>query len=468
MNKYEKLGKNVILMVLGNFSSRILSFLFLPLYTAILSTEEYGISELMTTTVNLIIPFFTLLMTEAITRFALDKETDKKQVFSCSIYVCLIGVILVSIGAPFFLTGVLKDYVFLFVLFYICNVFHVLVFHFVKGIERITILTVAGVVGTVTVIAFNILFLVVFKMGITGYLLAHILSNLISAVFLCFPIKIWRYMVSPKKADRALTKEMLRYSIPLIPNSMSWWISNSSGKYIVTAFCGVAMNGIFSVAYRIPSMFSIFSNIFMSAWQISAVEDFGTEKATRFYSKIYNIYNAGNVIIVSGMICATKILADFLFSKDFFQAWVFVPVLLVAYLFNAMSTFLGTIYTSAKKTKVIFTTTLAGALTNLATTFVLVKIMGVMGAAVAAFAGYFVIWIVRLVDSRKIIKLDINVFRDIIGYLILGVQCLVMISDVKYSFAISVALFVLLLLYNFKYAKDIVSALIQKVKAKKG
>ena len=467
MNRYKKLGKNMALMVIGNFSSKVLSFLFLPLYTAILSTEEYGISELITTTVNLILPFCTLLMTEAVLRFTLDKEYDKKQVFSISLYVCALGILLVSIASPFFLTGVLKDYCLFFVLFYSTTVLHTLVAHFVKGIEEITVYTLGGVVGTITVIAFNILFLVTFRMGIVGYLLAHIVSSVASTVFLCVPVKIWKYTETLKNVDTALLKEMLRYSVPLIPNSMSWWISNSSGKYIVTAFCGVAMNGIYSVAYRIPSIFSIISNIFMSAWQISAVEDFGSEQTTSFYSKIYNIYNVGNMIIVSALICGTKILAGFLFSNDFFQAWVFVPVLLVAYLFNTMASFLGTIYTSAKKTKMIFLTTFIGATANIIFNFLLVKIMGAMGAAVSALISYLLIWLVRFIDSRRIIKLDINFGRNIISYLILGTQCVVMALNSRYSFAISLSLFGLLVGYNYKHINGILCMLSSKIKARK-
>lgn len=467
MNRYKKLGKNMALMVIGNFSSKVLSFLFLPLYTAILSTEEYGISELMTTTVNLILPFCTLLMTEAVLRFTLDKEYDKKQVFSISLYVCVLGILLVSVLSKFFLTGVLREYRLLFILFYIFTVFHTIASQFVKGIEKVSIYTLSGVVGTVTVIAFNILFLVVFKMGIVGYLLAHIVSNAASTMFLCIPVKIWKYIEAPKNISAGVAKEMLGYSIPMIPNSMSWWISNSSDKYIVTAFCGVAMNGIYSVAYRIPSIFSIISNIFMSAWQISAVEDFGSEQTTSFYSKIYNIYNVGNMIIVSALICGTKLLAGFLFSNDFFQAWVFVPVLLIAYLFNTIAAFLGSIYTSAKKTKMLFISTFAAAVTNIILNFVFVPVMGAMGAAIATLISYFIVWVVRLIDTRRIIKLNINIGRDIISYLILGTQCVVMALNSRYSFAISLSLFCLLVVYNYKHINGILCMLSSKIKARK-
>lgn len=467
MNRYKKLGKNMALMVIGNFSSKVLSFLFLPLYTAILSTEEYGISELMTTTVNLILPFCTLLMTEAVLRFTLDKEYDKKQVFSISLYVCVLGILLVSVLSPFFLTGVLREYRLLFILFYVFTVFHTIASQFVKGIEKVSIYTLSGVVGTVTVIAFNILFLVVFKMGIVGYLLAHIVSNAVSTMFLCIPVKIWKYIEAPKNVSFGVAKEMLGYSIPMIPNSMSWWISNSSDKYIVTAFCGVAINGIYSVAYRIPSIFSIISNIFMSAWQISAVEDFGSEQTTSFYSKIYNIYNVGNMIIVSALICGTKILASFLFSNDFFQAWVFVPVLLIAYLFNTMAAFLGSIYTSAKKTKMLFISTFAAAVTNIILNFAFVPVMGAMGAAIATLLSYFIVWGVRLIDTRRIIKLDINIGRDMISYLILAFQCVVMALNSRYSFVISLSLFGLLMVYNYKHINGILCMVLSKIKARK-
>ena len=42
MTENVRLLKNTVIIMLGNFGTKLISFLLLPLYTSILSTEEYG------------------------------------------------------------------------------------------------------------------------------------------------------------------------------------------------------------------------------------------------------------------------------------------------------------------------------------------------------------------------------------------------------------------------------------------
>ena len=97
---------------------------------------------------------------------------------------------------------------------------------------------------TITFIALNILFLVVLKIGINGYLLSMVLSNAITILYLVIGAKLWRYILPPQALSRDLTHKMLKYSVPMIPNSLSWWVSNSSDKYMLTFFCVVAATGV--------------------------------------------------------------------------------------------------------------------------------------------------------------------------------------------------------------------------------
>ena len=306
-----------------------------------------------------------------------------------------------------------------------------------------------------TFIAFNILFLVVLKMGINGYLLSMVLSNLITILYLFLGAKLWQYIVPPKEISRELARKMLQYSVPMIPNSLSWWVSNSSDKYMLTFFCGVAATGVYSVSQRIPSLFATISTIFISSWQISAIDDFGSKESIDFYSRIYRIYSTFNILALSGLILLTKPLAKFLFSKSFFDGWQFVPMLLMAFLFQAMSSYLGTIYTSAKKTKMLFISTIIAAMANIVLNAILIPAFGAQGAAIATFASYFIIWLIRLIDTRKIIKLQIAYRTDIISYSLLAAQICIVVSDSSFMYFGSCVIFALLAILNFSEIKDI-------------
>lgn len=455
MGKYKNLGKNVLLMTVGNFASKMMSFFLIPFYTAILTTEEYGISDLMTTTVNLLLPFLTLLMSEAVMRFALDKNNDATSVFTTGLTVTLFGTALFLVLSPLaLLYQSIAHYYVYFVVYYIVVALHTTISYFVRGIDKVGIYTISGMLQTLFFLILNILFLAVIKIGIKGYLLSMILGHVISIICLIAGTKLYKY-VKPSSFDRVLLRKMLAYSVPMIPNSLSWWISNSSDKYLITFFCGVTLTGVYSVSQRIPSLFATISTIFMGAWQISAVEDWGSEQTRKFFSEVYNRYSVLNNVIVSGLIFLAKIMARILFSKDFYDGWFYVSILLFAFLFHAMSSFFGSIYTSAKKTKMLFSSTLAGALLNIVFNIIMIPLWGGIGAAVATFISYFAIWVIRLVDSRKILIMDLRLTRDTLCYLLIVLQIIVIMLDMNIvSPVVSGVIFVGIILINLKEIVD--------------
>ena len=138
-------------------------------------------------------------------------------------------------------------------------------------------------------------------MGIYGYLLSFIVSNFAGMILLVTLGKMHVYF-KIGKIDKKLMKEMLFYSLPMITNSISWWISNSSDKYILTFLCGATINGIYSVAYKIPTILSVCYGVFMSAWRLSAVDDFGSEETDRFYSQILTKMTKALIIVGAGIV----------------------------------------------------------------------------------------------------------------------------------------------------------------------
>ena len=78
-------------------------------------------------------------------------------------------------------------------------------------------------------------------------------------------------------------KEMLVYCIPMIPNSIMWWITDASDKYMIAFFVGVSSNGIYALAKKIPSVLSMLHSVFFQAWQLSAVEESEAKDKSHYY-----------------------------------------------------------------------------------------------------------------------------------------------------------------------------------------
>lgn len=467
--RYKYLIKNVGLLTIGQFGTKILSFFLVPLYTSILTTAEYGTYDLFNTTIGLFVPIFTLNIAESSLRFAIDEDSNKKEIFSISIVYILISsviiTIVIGINHIFGLIKVVDDYGYLFILMFIVNALVGMLTNFTRGINRISDVSISGLICTIVMLCLNILFLTYFRMGIIGYFWANILGSLAQSLYLFIHIKGWLY-INVKFLNKKTNKEMTDYSKPLITNSISWWINNASDRYIVTLFCGIAENGIYSVGYKIPSILNIFQNIFNQAWTLSAVRNFDAEDKDDFFSKMYNLYNFGMVLLCSLMIVFTKILAHLLYAKDFFEAWKYVPFLMVAIVFGSVSGYIGGIFSAAKQSKIFARSTVIGAIINLVLNIVLVYFIDSLGAAIATAIAFWIVWVIRVKHLKKYMRIKLYLLRDYFSYFILIIQSVLLIAFndniFLYIMECILTLFIMLLYY-----KEL-TGLIKKLKASKG
>lgn len=468
MGKWQKLGTNVILMSIGSIGSKLITFLMVPLYTAVLSTEDYGISDLIFTTVNLLAPIFTLTINEAVLRFALDKNIDNRQVFTIGLCVNTFGATILLCLSPLIrLIPSLQLYVRYFILYYLSYTLYNLVLNFANGIGKVSLYTFASICQTIVLVTANVVSLLVLRLGIQGYMLSYVVSYFCGTLILFFGGKEHRYWISPVEIDKGNTAQMLKYSIPMIPNNISWWISNSSNKYMLAAICGVTVNGIYSVAYKIPTILSVVFSIFMSAWRLSAVDDFGSKECQNFYSSVYRKIEGGIAIVAAGIILLNKFLASLLFSNEFYVAWVYVPVLVIAFLVHGLGEFFGSVYTSAQKTSMLFYSSFVGAIGNVLMNVILIPIYGGMGAAISTLSSYMIILVFRMLHSRKIMPININIAHSLFLLSLLTGMCIIQTADIKYAFTISLIIFIVVLIVERKLIVNIVVKAIQKFKGSK-
>lgn len=449
MTKYIKLLKNTGSILLGQFASKILTYLLLPIYTYILTTEEYGTYDLLTTTISLIIPIITLDIAEACFRFALDENYDKKEIFSIGFYICLFSAIIAVILYPLLtVIPIFSEYYVFFAFLLVNNAFQSFLMQFIKGCQRVKLYSLVGVINTILLLSLNLLFLLVLHWGLIGYFLAYIISSFLVNIIILFSIKFYKYLISPLKINHNNVKKLLKYSVPMMPNSVCWWVSNASDRYMLQYIIGTSELGIYSVSYKIPTILSVVSSIFLSAWSISAVEDFGTETSKKMYSNIYNSFFCAVSLVTSLLVLLAKPIATVLFQKDFFVAWKCSIFLLFAFLFNSLSSFLGSIYISAKKTNMLFFSTLVSAIVNIILNLVMIPKWGIYGAAIATLISYFFVWVVRAVHSKTIICFHTETIKHIITIVLLFIQIVIMFYEVKYKYLISFFLFVVMLFYN--------------------
>lgn len=423
-SKYSDLSKNTILFTINSFGSKVITFLLVPLYTNVLSTRDYGTADLMTSTAQLLIPLLTLNIQDAVLRFSLDKSKDPKKIISSGLFInfiamCLLALVLFLISG----LGVLrfdKEYIFfLFFSFMLGGIQNSLQMY-IKAIDNIKVLVYSGIASTFLSCVSNVLLLLVLKMGVLGYLISNLIGHFVAILIMFFLGKIYKdiYIIT----DTKLIKEMIIYSAPLAINSIAWWINTASDKYIVTFFCGAAINGIYSVAYKIPTILSTLQTIFYSAWSVSAITEFDKNDRDGFIGNIYSLFVCISTIGCSMILLFNKILAKLLYANEFYEAWICVPFLLLGVTFNGMALFEGCLFTAVKKTKSVSKTTLIGAIVNTVANFTLIPFIGFIGAAFATMIGYFTVWLIRSISLRKIIRMKVNWTKHIFCIVILVTQ----------------------------------------------
>ena len=294
--KYTTLVSNTLLFAISNFSSKLLSFFIRPyLSYALDSPDVMGVSSLLQQATNLLIPVVSLGVAYAVIRFGLDKENDKSSVFVNGAATICVGFLVLLLAMPLVrLIPNAAEYLGFLYLCVLASCLRTLCTQFIRSRLMNRLVAIDGVLTTLSLLAYYLIFLSVFKLGATGFLLANALADLTSMVFVFIAGGCWRYF-KPKAFSMALWKDMLRYCLPMIPASISFWVINASDMFFVQGMCegyggrsGNHWVGLLSAGYFLPQIITILGSIFYEAWQLSAV----TEETDReaFFSKIFRVY----------------------------------------------------------------------------------------------------------------------------------------------------------------------------------
>lgn len=467
MGTYKKLVGNSFIFAIGNMGSKLVSIILVPLYTYYLTTVEYGRIDLITTTTSLLLPIISLSIYDAALRFTMEKNQPTDAVFTNGLSVSVIGAIIAILTYPILsYFNVFGDYTIFMYIILILQAFQTLNAQFVRAVGKVKIFALNGILMTFVTGIMNVILLVYFDMGILGYLLAIVIANLISIVYLSLVGKTYRY-INLSTINYSLAKKMLIYCVPLIPNALMWWVMNASSRYFIAFFVGASANGLFAVANKIPSLLSILNQIFSQAWQLSAIEEYSSKDKSKFYSEIFNYFSMIMLLGSSAILVVIKIAMEYVVAPEFYTAWRYVPFLLLGVVFSSFSSFLGTNYIAAKKTGGVFRTSIIGGIVNVISNLILLPLIGTNGASISTMISFFVIWIIRVYDTKQFINMQLNIKLITTNLFVIALQIIVLYMnfDTPVELSIEGLLFITLLVVNrtlLDPIKQLINGLINK------
>lgn len=473
MDKYKKLASNTIIFAIGTFSSKILSFLLMPFVTRMMTTADYGSADLIQQTVNVLIPIVTLQVNSAALRFSLDKAKNKADVFTVGVRTTIIGfIVFLFFAYPISLITIndfkLGEYIVLVYVFVLVSGFRQLCQQFVRGSGRVKLYAIDGIIATATTLLFTFLFLSPLKMGVTGYILAIIASDACSVIFFFVTAKLYKG-IRPHLMEKGIAGQMLKYCVPLIPTVILWWIINVSDRYMITYFVGSSANGLYTAASKIPNFVILFSQIFIDAWQLSAVDEYGDRKKARFFSKVFRVYSGGVFAVASALILFCQLFTKILVAPSYYDSWKYVPILIIATTYSCIVNFLASVYMAEKKSLMALLTASSGAVTNIILNLVFIPKMGANGAAIATVCAFLMVFITRGANTRKYVRMNFQLPTMIVETVILIVQSalILWLKSGIVLYVIEALLFALMFLVNIRQVKELLDLIFAKFLKKK-
>ena len=446
MNKNKELVKNTIIIFIGKFCTQFITLLLLPLYTHFLSTEDYGYIDLIQTYLTFFIPLILLKIDAGIFRFLIDarkSEEEKNKIITNGIFIMFVELIISTI---LFAVAV-KIFSIKYSILIVMNLISLSVLTFllqiVRGIGKNKQYSFSSIIAAIVTIVLNLIFLVGFHKNGKYVLIASLISNIICTIYLLIVNKILKN-VKIKYIDKKLIKDLLKYSIPMIPNELSWWIVHVSDRTIISYALGVAANGIYSVSCKFSNILSSIFNIFNLSWQESAALHINDTDKDEFFSNVINkVFNLF-ICFCIGILACLPFVFELLIKDSYREAYKYVPILLLANIFSVLIGLIGSIYVAKKMTKEVAKTTMIAAIINLTIDIALIKVIGIYAAAISTLVSYMLLAIYRYIDVQKYVKVKIPIKNIVVNSIIF---ILVVVLYLYNNIALNVINLLLCILY---------------------
>ena len=412
-NRIAFLLGNTLVFALGGLAIKAVSLVLMPLYTTALTAGEYGTAELLNSAIEIVLPLLSAGVVEALYRFSIDDDVPKDELFAGSLVVLGGGIVCAGVACA--LGRVLWNMEHagsFFVLFCSVCVFKATT-QLARGLGHVRRFVAYGLINALAMVVSTYLLLVRAHLGVEGYLWSFTIGYLVGGLVAFLGSAEYR-LLAPFRVDRALLRRMLVYSLPLVPNLLSWWLVSVSGRYVVLWGSGVVAAGLFTAASKMPALVNIVASVFQQAWQYSTAREIDSPDRGAFFGVVMRGYSLATLTVAGLVIALNRPISRVMLQAEFAEGWRYVPLLMLVASFGVISIFFESFYQALKNSGVLMVSTALGAVVNVILGVALVPFMGPWGAGLAGAVAYALVLVVRARDLRRRINLPIDRLR--LGY----------------------------------------------------
>jgi len=293
-----------------------------------------------------------------------------------------------------------------------------------------------GVITSILLVIFNIIFIYVLKLKLDGILLANIIAFSIAIILIYFQLRLYKY-IKLSFFDRLVLIDFCKYTLPLIPNLMSWWLISSASKFIILHYLGTEANGIYAITSRFPSILIIINSVLILPIQDSFLKKDSKNSELNFIIKHFIKLEFSLILM---LIVTAPFYMRIIVSKEFYESWPYMPFLYLGVGFNTLGALFGLIYQKNKATKQITVSTMIGASISIIFSILFVRQYQLMAISVAFLLGYIIMTMIRFIDLKKYFN-DSRILIELLMFLSL---CMIAFFISYYSTNV-VRLFIILI-----------------------
>lgn len=422
MNKYKKLGYNTLFILIGNIGSKLVSFLLLPFYTAYLSPELYGELNMITMAITFLTPLLTLQFATTVFRFANHQPEEKQNMIT---FIALSSVIPIILIVSIFSKNIIEYFKIYYITRYYKYILIIFIFSYLSSVlkekirtnSRVKLYSVIGIIETFITVSLNVY--LVPKYLVLGMIMSMTYSAIIISIILAYFSRIDK-IIRVKYWNKDIFKEMLRYSIPLIPNAIIWSILALADRIFLKYYYGLEEVGLYSVASKIPMILTVIFNIFYNSLQISMLDEYKKERFDKFFHNIFYNISLIQMFGAIGITILIKPMIRFIVADTYIEIWKYIPLFLLTILFNNYSAILGIKYLLKKDTKNLLKSSFIASIANIGFNYLLVPKYGIFGAIIATVISYIVLFYMRKKDTEDMINIEKSFYLGNIIILLLS------------------------------------------------
>ena len=403
-------AKSAIWFAACSILQKGISFITVPIFTRLLTTEQYGTYSLYLSWLQILTVVTSLYLYHGVFNNGMTKYDHDRDVYISSMQ----GLTLTINAIVFAIYLVAHDFwseiiglapIFMILMFIEMSVTPAL--HFWSGRQRFEFKYKRLVAVTLAKSAINPI------LGIAMVLLsqekdiARVISVVITEVLFCGTIMIIQYSKGKRFVHIEYWKYALGLAIPLLPHYLSGMILNQGDRVMINRMVGKSEVAFYSVAYNIGLLVQIFTRAITNSftpWMYQKIKknDFaGIAKTVNFLLVIIGVISAGL------MMCSPELVLIFGSSKYASAVYVIPPVaasVFFIFLYNILA--IPQFY--FEKTHFLSISSFVAAALNIVLNYIFIKLFGFIAAGYTTLTCYVFYSIGHYIVSKRVLKDCLN------------------------------------------------------------